>query len=140
MQPYSEDELSQMYVFTLPSVCIRICGAALSHHQIWHGNSVGHSITSPLPRSVSPFTWNYTRRVSFLTRKFSPVLLYYDYLLTLDDETAYFWGRQFNSVTSLFFFNRYLSLLITIPGLVHNFGYLSAKVCILRFRQLKYIY
>lgn len=84
------------------------------------------SITSRLHHSVSPGILD-SIRVKFLNAVFA-VLLYYDYFLTLDDEVTYFWGRRFNSVTTLFFLNRYLSLFINIPIIVHNFGHLSSKV------------
>lgn len=58
----------------------------------------------------------------------SKVTLWYEYLLTLDDEVKFFWGRKLNSVTILFLFNRYFPLLGEIAVLVYCFVPLPEKV------------
>ncbi|KAL5514378.1 hypothetical protein ACEPAG_2466 [Sanghuangporus baumii] len=57
-------------------------------------------------------------------------ILYYDYLLTFGDEVRFFWRRRkANSVTILFFLNRYLSILGIIPVVLQSFRSWSDKGC-----------
>ncbi|EJD05471.1 uncharacterized protein FOMMEDRAFT_145007 [Fomitiporia mediterranea MF3/22] len=48
-------------------------------------------------------------------------VLYYDYLLTFGEEVRFFWRRRANSVTVLFFLNRYLSIFGNIPVILQSF-------------------
>lgn len=59
------------------------------------------------------------------------MILYYDFLLTFDDEVRFFWHRKWNSVTILFFLNRYLPLVGHVPGIVKVLATWSIKVCVL---------
>ncbi|KAJ3488565.1 hypothetical protein NLI96_g2756 [Meripilus lineatus] len=52
------------------------------------------------------------------------VILYYDWLLTLDDEVQYAWQAQKNTGVKLFLLNRYFSSLVLRKGElsgVHSF-------------------
>ena len=52
----------------------------------------------------------------------SSAILYYDYLLTFGEEVRFFWGRKrTNSVTVLFFLNRYVSILGNVPVILQSF-------------------
>ncbi|TDL21551.1 hypothetical protein BD410DRAFT_724285, partial [Rickenella mellea] len=55
-------------------------------------------------------------------------LLYYDYLLTIDQEIKFFWGRRITFVSGLFFACRYLSLFGNIPIILQTFENLSTDV------------
>lgn len=59
---------------------------------------------------------------------FRLVILFYEYILTLDHEVRFFWGRKINLVTTLFFINRYLPLLQEIVIIVHKFLAVVPKV------------
>ncbi|EJD03495.1 uncharacterized protein FOMMEDRAFT_105557 [Fomitiporia mediterranea MF3/22] len=56
-------------------------------------------------------------------------ILYYDYALTLPDEVRFIWKKKTSLVTGLFYTNRYLSILGTIPIVLQSFGNWSAKGC-----------
>ncbi|KAH8115922.1 hypothetical protein DFH11DRAFT_1542729 [Phellopilus nigrolimitatus] len=56
-------------------------------------------------------------------------ILYYDYVLTFGDEVRFFWGRRANSVTLLFFLNRYLSVLGNVPVILQSFAGWSPEGC-----------
>ncbi|KAL5521587.1 hypothetical protein ACEPAF_2335 [Sanghuangporus sanghuang] len=57
-------------------------------------------------------------------------ILYYDYLLTFGEEVRFFWRRRkANSVTILFFLNRYLSIFGIIPVILQSFRSWSDKGC-----------
>ncbi|KAL5498712.1 hypothetical protein ACEPAH_2067 [Sanghuangporus vaninii] len=57
-------------------------------------------------------------------------ILYYDYLLTFEEEVRFFWRRRkANSVTILFFLNRYLSIFGVIPVILQSFRSWSDKGC-----------
>ncbi|KAI5115308.1 hypothetical protein M0805_000190, partial [Coniferiporia weirii] len=58
-------------------------------------------------------------------------VLCYEYLVTLDDEVKFFWGRKFNSVTSLYFINRYASIFASVFLIVRNFTTLPPKLYII---------
>ncbi|THH04356.1 hypothetical protein EW145_g5588 [Phellinidium pouzarii] len=68
-------------------------------------------------------------------------ILYYDFLLTFRDEVRFFWSRKLNSVTILFFLNRYLSVLGNIPVILQSFANWSpdivvgSKFLVLSFRN-----
>lgn len=59
--------------------------------------------------------------------------LYYDYLLTLDDEVAFYWGRRRGFISYLFYFNRYVSLVGVLFFPVHNLFSLTNKVSLFVF-------
>ena len=69
------------------------------------------------------------------------VMLYYDHLLTLDVEIMFYWGRKRGFITSLFFFNRYVSLIGVLIYPIHNIAPLTNKVCQLSvyLNQQKYL-
>ncbi|TDL14449.1 hypothetical protein BD410DRAFT_734072 [Rickenella mellea] len=52
-------------------------------------------------------------------------LLYYDYLLTINQEIDFFWGRGLTPASGLFFACRYLTLLGNIPVILRAFTYWS---------------
>jgi len=57
-------------------------------------------------------------------------LLIYDYFLTLPDEVVNVWPRRLSFVNGLFYLNRYLALLVTIPLLLlGDFYGPSVKTC-----------
>lgn len=56
------------------------------------------------------------------------VILYYDFCLTFREEVEFFWHRRINSVTLLFFANRYLSLLGNVPVILQSFASWSPNV------------
>ncbi|TDL18464.1 hypothetical protein BD410DRAFT_495177 [Rickenella mellea] len=61
-------------------------------------------------------------------------LLYYDYLLTIDQEIKFFWGRRITFVSGLFFTCRYLSLAANIPIILQTVENLSPNVITLLTR------
>ena len=48
-------------------------------------------------------------------------LVFYEYVITLQDEVAYFWGRRFTCSSLLFYSNRYLVLAYS-AALLHGTG------------------
>ncbi|KAJ6614760.1 hypothetical protein B0H10DRAFT_2043970 [Mycena sp. CBHHK59/15] len=48
-------------------------------------------------------------------------ILFYDYLLTIDQEVSWYWGTQMTWATLLFYLNRYGSLVGSIPIVVEYF-------------------
>ncbi|TDL17274.1 hypothetical protein BD410DRAFT_794430 [Rickenella mellea] len=50
-------------------------------------------------------------------------LLYYDYLLTINQEMIFFWRRRITFASGLFFACRYLSLFGNVPVILQTFGY-----------------
>ena len=54
-------------------------------------------------------------------------LVIYEYLITLRREAQLFWRGKWTGATVLFFFNRYLSLIVYICGFVGN-AHISAQV------------
>ncbi|KAI0351648.1 hypothetical protein OH77DRAFT_1410658, partial [Trametes cingulata] len=49
-------------------------------------------------------------------------ILYYDYILTLQDEVERYWGSKVSAISVLFFINRYLSLFAHIPVIIEFYG------------------
>ncbi|KAH8835825.1 hypothetical protein DL96DRAFT_91176 [Flagelloscypha sp. PMI_526] len=88
------------------------------------------------------FSLSHTRRFSFTRRvhKYLSLLgltiLYWDHLLTLDDEIKHFWRKPKISNIA-FFVNRYLAFFANIPLWVVNFLYLDQYQCskFLKFHQ-----
>ncbi|OCH91657.1 hypothetical protein OBBRIDRAFT_728323 [Obba rivulosa] len=52
-------------------------------------------------------------------------ILYYEYCLTFYAEVNRFWGSGISWSSTIFFTNRYLALLMTIPTMLEFFGNLS---------------
>jgi hypothetical protein len=57
-----------------------------------------------------------------------PAILYYDYILTLDEEIIFFWKRKINLVTALFFLNRYFGLFGNAAVILQSFRSWSPAV------------
>lgn len=51
------------------------------------------------------------------------MLILYEYLITLDAEIRFFWKKEINCTSALFFLNRYLNLLyrLSIAGALLSF-------------------
>ncbi|KAH9039464.1 hypothetical protein EDB83DRAFT_1718881 [Lactarius deliciosus] len=67
----------------------------------------------------------YQNRLNYVLNTFPVAILYYDYALTLSREVEYFWPNPYRTgwVSSIFFLNRYFSILGHIPiiiGLIPN--------------------
>ncbi|KAL5522961.1 hypothetical protein ACEPAF_1228 [Sanghuangporus sanghuang] len=56
------------------------------------------------------------------------MILYYDYVLTLDEEVGFFWRKRTTAVSVLFFSNRYVSILGSAALLLQTFGRWSSKI------------
>ncbi|KAL5520947.1 hypothetical protein ACEPAF_2950 [Sanghuangporus sanghuang] len=75
----------------------------------------------------------------------SVVLVYYDYFVTFDDEVRFFWKRsrgprrswyRINTVTMLFFLNRYIPIVMNATIIAHNLGSMSTSVLMVVIVQL----
>ena len=58
------------------------------------------------------------------------VLLFYDYILTLDKEVRLFWKRKISGASLLFLFNRYLTVLTQVLDVVQFTSDMSDKASI----------
>ena len=58
------------------------------------------------------------------------VLLFYDYMLTLDKEAKLFWKRKISGASLLFLFNRYLTVLTQVLDVVQFTSNMSDKASI----------
>ena len=58
-------------------------------------------------------------------------ILYYDWLLTFDEEVIFFWSRRINLVTVLFFLNRYFSLFANVGVIFQSFRNWTPDVSVL---------
>lgn len=56
------------------------------------------------------------------------MLFLWDYLVTLEDEIEYVWGRRVTVATVLFMFNRYVNLLITMLEIMEQASFQTAQV------------
>ncbi|KAI0341509.1 hypothetical protein BDW22DRAFT_1359098 [Trametopsis cervina] len=56
-------------------------------------------------------------------------LFLWDYVITLQDEVQYVWGRKFSAATLLFLLNRYVNLVITIMELMVQAPFQTAESC-----------
>ncbi|KAL5514537.1 hypothetical protein ACEPAG_1853 [Sanghuangporus baumii] len=75
----------------------------------------------------------------------SVVLVYYDYFVTFDDEVRFFWRRsrgprrswyRINAVTTLFFLNRYIPIVMNATIIAHDLGSMSTSVMMVVIVQL----
>jgi hypothetical protein len=55
-------------------------------------------------------------------------ILFFDYILTFDDEVQYFWGRKITYTSALFYVNRYFALGAYAAVLYSMFHTLSDEV------------
>lgn len=53
----------------------------------------------------------------------STVILFYDFIITLEAEVHHVWKRKFTTVTALFLLNRYLNLVLSAANLLTFFPY-----------------
>ncbi|KAL5522778.1 hypothetical protein ACEPAG_8796 [Sanghuangporus baumii] len=60
-------------------------------------------------------------------------ILYYDYVLTLDEEVSFFWRKRTGTVSVLFFSNRYVSILGSAALILQTFGRWPSKVLFFLF-------
>ena len=44
----------------------------------------------------------------------TPVLIFFEYVLTIDQEVRSFWGKKLTGAVALFFANRYTTIMYTI--------------------------
>ena len=57
--------------------------------------------------------------------------MFYDFVLTLDDEFELFWARKWSFMTFLFVANRYFAVIVDTPfGLIYGLSFWSSKVSV----------
>ena len=56
-------------------------------------------------------------------------LLFYDYLLTFEQEVRYVWRHKFSGATVVFFVNRYCMLAYTVIFSVNSLFTVTDQVC-----------
>ena len=102
-------------------------------------NALTHSFIDSLPcsesRRVSDYCSNAGSGISYSSKYYvailtpSPDLVIYEYFITLGREVELFWKGEWTGAAALFFFNRYLSLIVYTYGLAGD-AHISAQVCV----------
>lgn len=78
-----------------------------------------------IPAFIGEF---FSRRVSDYCANAGSDLVIYEYFITLGREVELFWKGEWTGAAVLFFFNRYLSLIVNIYGLAGD-AHMSAQIC-----------
>ncbi|KAF9000227.1 hypothetical protein BDQ17DRAFT_683281 [Cyathus striatus] len=89
-----------------------------------------HHTVLPLPFNISPHflvEFMHDLAVTRYVAVAGCVLLFYDWLITLDDEITYIWPSRWSSTKAIFLLNRYVNLGLQLAVEVHLIGLTPVK-------------